>query len=174
MASGRLVDFYGTFDLAYEVAKTLTDPWTIERQTVREGRSICTADRGAPCIDVLDHVVVSKGPRPADPPEGCARYTVCGRTLDLPGDLADALGLRSAWTLERAQTAIAIAFSEGLDGMAAALRAVAIKQERDAAIEERNSRAKCADDAIHAARIRRQAAMLECRAQHVSSEIGRD
>ncbi len=165
----RVAGHYAGLDLAQDAAATQTDPWVIERQTCRVGESICTADRGQPEVQVLEHVIVDSGPLPAEPPKGCGRYTVLGRTMDLPHDLARAAGLGSAWS--SGDLYFAQAFSEGLAGIAAAYRAAALHAERVAASEARTSAQKVADSEIHAARIRRQAAMLECRARGVSSEI---
>jgi hypothetical protein len=170
--SGCFRGNFASFDLAFETAEALTSPWTIERQTCREGRSICTADRGHSCVDIIDRVVVAKGPRSNAPREGYVRVEVCGRVIDIPEDLATAAQLRHHdYGRDAAVAAFAIALSEGLDGEAAVLRSVAIRRASVSAAEDRAAALKAADTQLHAARVGRQAAMLECRARGVSAEI---
>ena len=69
---------------------------------------------------------------------------------------------------------VAVALSEGLTGEAAVLRAIALLNSGSAATSaERCARLTldAADKQLHAARVERQAAMLNCRARGVSDKI---
>lgn len=103
---------------------------------------------------------------------------IAGIAHDVPADLARAAG----WVIfacgsvrqdrHGAEVWVMRAMSEGLRDAPAFLRALALAAENARAAEDAAMRVRVADAELHAARVRRQAAMLECRAKGISPEIG--
>jgi len=105
--------------------------------------------------------------------EGLVRITLGSTVIDVDAALAGAAGFpASYWQATGvAQAGLAQALSEGFAGEAAVQRAAAILNERQRAVNADKTKLAVAEQELHAARVRRQAAMLECRAHGVNDRL---